>query len=202
MTRSRAILLRCILTLALAEAIGQTAAACTPKPWPSGSLPDKLDLPKSSQITQAWSCKDRLGEQLVVATHSTSAPGDIASTTELTFAKYRQTPTGWKKDWQARDFLTTAPTAMQPELILLGDYDGDGQVDVFLAYALPGQPAQPDEGKLLVFYKDQKYAIRGAVAHTPTDFGSRKTSANFLTLPPAIQERAFRLWDKLNSPRH
>ncbi|HEX5354764.1 MAG TPA: hypothetical protein VFW93_01005 [Aquabacterium sp.] len=205
MTSGQAILLRYVLVLALAGTGCLTATACAPKPWPAGTLPDKLDLPKASQITQAWSCKDRLGEQLVVATRSPGSPGsptEGARTTELTFSKYRQTATGWKKDWQARDFLNAPPASMAPELILLGDYDGDGQADVFLAYALPGPPAQSDEGKLLVFYKDQKYAIRGAVAHSPTDFGSRKTSANFLTLPQAIQERAFRLWDKLNSPRH
>lgn len=202
MTSGQAILLRYGLVLALAGTSCLTAKACAPKPWPTGSLLDKLDLPKASQITQAWSCKDRLGEQLVVAARSTGSPNEGAGTTELTFSKYRQTATGWKKDWQARDFLNAPPASMAPELILLGDYDGDGLADVFLAYALPGPPAQSDEGKLLVFYKDQKYAIRGAVAHSPTDFGSRKTSANFLTLPQTIQERAFRLWDKLNSPRH
>lgn len=202
MTRNQGILLRHGLVLALAGTTCLAATACAPKPWQPGSLPDKLDLPKSSQITQAWSCKDRQGEQLVVASRSIGSPSEGTRTTELTFSKYRQTAAGWKKDWQARDFLTAPPAAMAPELILLGDYDGDGQADVFLAYALPGQSAQPDEGKLLVFYKDQKYAIRGAVAHTLTDFGSRKTSENFLTLPQTIQDRAYRLWDKLNSPRH
>lgn len=180
------------------------AHACTTRPLPPAALPDSLELPKGSRVTQAWSCKDKLGEQLVLATLSTNSQPlpPSQSEAELTFLKFRQTPLGWKRDWQARDFLHDQPAQRTNELILLGDYDGDGQADVFLAYAIPGLPAEPDEGKLLVFYKDQKYAIRGAVARTPSDFGSRKLSANFLTLPQAIQTQAFRLWDKLNSPHH
>jgi hypothetical protein len=178
----------------------QPAQACTARTLPTKPLASQLDLPKESQITQVWSCKDTSGEQLVVAALA-HASGQTHGE-ELLFLKYTQTSNGWKKNWQARDFLNDATSASLPptEHVLLQDVDGDGLAEVFIAYSLPGQAAALDEGKLLVYYKDHKYAIRGAIARTPNDFGSRKIPASFLTLPPAIQNQALKLWDKLTTP--
>lgn len=182
------------------------ARACAARPIPLDSLAGKLDLPKQAWLTQAWSCRDTQGEELVIAAHApaiaqknSAHPGE-----ELLFQKYRQTSSGWKKDWQARDFLgptLTRHANSHAELILMGDFDHDGLADVFIAYSLPGQPVPPDEGKLLVFHKDQKYALRGAIARSRDDFGSRKITSHFLTLPQTLQDQALRLWDKLNTPR-
>lgn len=182
------------------------ALACTSRPQPLSSLTQRLgSLPADSQITQAWSCKDSTGEQLVVASRVATdahAPGRGPS---LLFQKFTHTAHGWKRHWQARDFPSPRAATIGPastsEVIHLGDYDGDGVADILIAYTLPGQPVPPDEGKLLIFYKDQKYAIRGAIARSPGDFGSRKMSSNFASLPQPIQARALQLWERVSTPR-
>lgn len=180
--------------------------ACSSRPQPLASLAERLgELPADSQITQAWSCKDRAGEQLVVAARVATDAHAPRHGPVLLFQKFTHTPHGWKRNWQARDFPRPVATALGPastgEVILLGDYDGDGVADILIAYTLPGQPMPPDEGKLLVFYKDQKYTIRGAIARSPGDFGSRKMFGNFASLPQPIQARALQLWERLSTPR-
>ena len=70
-----------------------------------------------------------------------------------------------------------------------------------MSYALPGQGLNPDDGKLLVFYKDRKYAIRGAVASGPGDFGTRTMDPGFNALPAAVQTFALDLWDAVALPK-
>lgn len=202
--RSLLMWLPAAVALGFALAAPSSALACAARPVPLDSLSGKLDLPKASWLTQAWSCHDAQGEELVIAAHAPAQKNGSGLGEELIFQKYRQTASGWKKDWQARDFLgpgLTSRANTSSELILIGDFDGDGLADIFIAYTLPGQPVPPDEGKLLVFHKDQKYALRGAIARSRNDFGSRKITARFLTLPQPLQDQALKLWDKLNMPR-
>lgn len=172
--------------------------ACTTRALPTASLNETLGLYTEGRVTQAWACKDASGEHVLMASRQASPDPQFAM--QLSFVKHTRTPSGWKKDWQARDFLVTPPGASMPEIMLIKDVDGDSLADVFIAYTLPGQDKATDEGKLLVFYKDKKYAIRGAIARTPDDFGSRKISPNFLSLPPVVQAQALQLWDKLSAP--
>lgn len=173
------------------------AATCAPHAVAPGVLKEP-GLPASGHVTQAWACKDAVGEHLIQAIHQAST--DPLWGTQLLFTKHTRTPSGWKKDWQARDFVLTPPSTPIAEILLIKDADGDSLADVFIAYTLPGQDKANDEGKLLVFYKDKKYAIRGAIARSPDDFGSRKISPDFLTLPQAVQTQALQLWDKLSAP--
>ncbi len=172
--------------------------ACTARALPLASLNETLGLRTEGHVTQAWACKDASGDHVLMAARLASPNPQLA--TQLSFVKQTRTPSGWKKDWQARDFLAATTNLIAPELMLIKDVDGDSLADVFIAYTLPGPDKTTDEGKLLVFYKDKKYAIRGVIARTPDDFGSRKVSDNFLTLPQPIQAQALQLWDKLSTP--
>jgi len=172
--------------------------ACTARALPLASLSETLGLRTEGHVTQAWACKDASGDHVMMAARLASPDPQFA--TQLSFVKHTRTPSGWKKDWQARDFLAATNTPGAPEFMLIKDVDGDSLADVFIAYTLPGQDKATDEGKLLVFYKDKKYAIRGVIARTPDDFGSRKVSDNFLALPQPIQAQALQLWDKLSTP--
>lgn len=175
------------------------AHACTARALPAAMLGPQMGLSTPGEVTQAWSCKDARGDHVLVVSHQ--ATGSKPQGTELLFTKRTRTAAGWKKDWQARDYLSEPPSsASNPEVVLMKDADGDGLADVFIGYALPRPTAASDEGKLLVYYKDRKYAIRGAIARTPSDFGSRKIDPDFSTLPQAIQTQALQLWDKISTP--
>jgi hypothetical protein len=185
-------------TILLLLAVGK-ASACTAVPLPLASVNDRLNMPIEGEISQAWACKDNAGEHIVLATRQ-NAPEPLQGT-QIQFAKFTKSASGWKRDWQARDFLLDAGNRISSsEIILLKDVDGDGLAETFIAYSLPGRTGEPDTGKLLVYFKDHKYAIRGAIAHTASDFGSRKMDAGFQALPAQIQSQALQLWDKLSPP--
>ena len=180
-------------------ACSASALACTnARTLSADTLKTQIGLLSQGQISQAWACTDKAGEHWVVA--SKLPLGDHEHKVQLLFAQFTRTASGWKKNWQARDFLPAQTKAASAEMIVIKDTDGDGLAEVFLAYALTGQAAAQGEGKLLVYYKDKKYAIRGAIAQTANDFGSRKIEPDFLTLPQPVQHQALQLWDKLSAP--
>lgn len=190
-----------LAALALWLMAGQ-AQACTARLLSPAAMAEQLSLHDGEQITQAWTCKDASGEQLLVAARRRAS--EALHGTHIQFYKLNKTKDGWKKVWQARDLRPdgrTQPVAsFADDILLLKDVNGDGLAEAYIAYALPGRGGEPDTGKLLVFYKDQKYTVRGAIARTAEDFGSRKTSANFNTLPTAVQAQALQLWDRLSMP--
>ncbi|MGC4062090.1 MAG: hypothetical protein QM749_15075 [Aquabacterium sp.] len=191
--------LQALASAILLLAVVGGARACTAVPLPLASVNDRLNVPLEGEISQAWACKDTVGEHIVLATRQ-MAPEPVQGT-QIQFSKFTKSASGWKRDWQARDFLLDSGSRISTsEIILLKDVDGDGLAEVFIAYSLPGRTGEPDTGKLLVYYKDHKYAIRGAIARTANDFGSRKMDAGFQALPAQIQAQALQLWDKLSPP--
>lgn len=85
-----------------------------------------------------------------------------------------------------------AGVAFLPELIDVGDIDGDGLIDpviVYRFYAADGDSDDDFSGriKLITFYKGQKVAIRAVTGMLD---GSRSTTAspNFFTLPKKAQD--------------
>lgn len=183
----------------LALAMAHPAGACTARAVPASVLGKQLGITEEGSLAQAWSCTDAGGEH--VLTISRVASSDRGQGTQLLFVKRTRTATGWRKAWQARDFVAEPmASAPGPELVMMKDVDSDGLADIFIAYALPRPTAASDEGKLLIYYKDHKYAIRGAIARTPDDFGSRKLDPAFGTLPQPLQLQALKLWDQLSLP--
>jgi hypothetical protein len=196
MTRPWARALACLSVLI---ALSGESIACTAVPLPLASVNDRLGMPIEGQVSQAWACKDSAGEHVVLATRQ-NAPEPLQGT-QIQFSKLTKASAGWKRDWQARDFLRDGGNHLtSSEIVLLKDVDGDGLAEIFIAYVLPGQTGEPDNGKLLVYVKDHKYAIRGAIARTANDFGSRKMDVGFQSLPTSIQTQAIQLWDRLSLP--
>jgi hypothetical protein len=191
--------LSALLGLLALAAPAWAGASCAPKPLALELVSAQITLAPLEQLTQAWACKDSQGDHIVTASRLPASDKRLG--TQLLFVKRTHTGSSWKKDWQARDFLPESPMTLAPvEIVTLKDADGDGLAETFIAYALRSPGALLDEGKLLVFYKDQKYAIRGAIPRTPDDFGSRKISPSFLTLPASVQAQALLIWDKLSVP--
>ncbi len=190
-------------------AVGATKAAIQPvkqAPFcPEQSLDltplqAELALPADEVLEQAWRCVDQDGEHLVTVSRVRN-PGQRA--TQVLFTQRTRLNGHWKKAWQARDFLLAPmdPTQRARNQVLLKDADGDGRMEAYIAYVLPGASQSVDEGKLLVFSRGKKYAIRGAIPRGPDDFGSRQIGSAFLELPGTVQSQALSLWDQLSKPR-
>jgi hypothetical protein len=178
------------------------AEACLVRTWSS----EPFKVPVEGKVAQAFSCKDAEGEQLFVETR---LPGHVVNgklqPTAVSFYKFTLQVNGHvSKRWQARDFVpadSRLSRSSKVERFTAKDVDGDGMLEAFIAYAVPGQSSNPDEGKLLVFYKDRKYAVRGAVALAPDGFSTRTLDPAFATLPTAVQSHALGLWDTVALPQ-
>jgi hypothetical protein len=192
---------------AVVLAAGSSVHACQVKPVPAQAL----KVPVDGVVVQAFSCKDAEGDHLFVESRLQGATVQGKTPpAELTFYKFTQTATGYIKRWHARDFApidersstgARATRAPRTDRFIVRDVDGDGIVEAFISYTLPGLAPNPDDGKLLVYYKDRKFAIRGAVAQGPGDFGSRTLDVGFATLPVTVQNYALNLWDTVSLPK-
>lgn len=190
---------------AVAWAGSAHAQACQPKP----SSPQDLKLPVDGQVVQAFACKDAEGDHLFI--ESRAQPDAVKGKPQplvLSFYKFTLGAGSPQRRWLARDFIpaeearaTPSNSPARSERLVVRDVDGDGVVEAFISYALPGRDGFISEGKLLVFYKDRKYAIRGAVAQRPDDFASRTLDPSFQTLPVSVQTFALTLWDQVALPR-
>ena len=166
---------------------------------------DQVKAPVEGRVAQAFNCKDLDGEQLFVETRLAGPTlNGKPQATALTFYQFTLNAQGLlTRRWQARDFappdsrLSRSP---QTHRFTARDVDGDGLAEAFIAYALPGAAFGPDEGKLLVFHKDRKYAVRGVVALAPGGFSTRNIDPGFELLPAAIQRHALQQWDALALP--
>ena len=190
---------------ALAWAGSAHAQACQPRP----ASPQDLKLPVDGQVVQSFACKDAEGEHLFI--ESRTQPDAVKGKPQpmvLSFYKFTLGAGMPQRRWLARDFIPVEDARVNPsnstarsERLVVRDIDGDGVVEAFISYALPGRDGVISEGKLLVFYKDRKYAIRGAVAQRPDDFASRTLDPSFQTLPVSVQTFALTLWDQVALPR-
>ncbi len=199
-----------LLRLALLSMLSTSALACTMRSVPA----DTVKAPVDGRVVQAFTCKDADGEHLFVESRQTLSTGAAgkAPSLALSFYKFTLGSSGsLLRRWQARDFVTQddpqplplprAARSPRVDRFVVRDVDGDGLAEAFVSYALPGQGLNPDDGKLLVFYKDRKYAIRGAVASGPGEFGTRTMDPGFGALPAAVQSFALDLWDAVALPK-
>jgi hypothetical protein len=198
-----------LLCLAMSSMLSTTVLACAMRSVPA----DTVKAPVDGRVVQAFTCKDTDGEHLFIESRQVlSSPAGKSPSLALSFYKFTLGSSGHLlKRWQARDFvmqddplpLPLPRTARSPRVdrFVARDVDGDGLAEAFVSYALPGQGLNPDDGKLLVFYKDRKYAIRGAVASGPGEFGTRTMDPGFSALPAAVQTYALGLWDAVALPK-
>lgn len=202
MIRPTAHLSRLLALSALTLTTGCQARACQTHAVP----PEQVTAPVEGKVAQAFSCKDAEGEQIFIETR---LPGNVVNgklqPTAVSFYKFTLQANGKAaKRWQARDFVpadSRLSRSPKVERFTAQDVDGDGVLEAFIAYAVPGQSGNPDEGKLLVFFKDRKYAVRGAVALAPEGFSTRTLDPSFATLPSAVQTHALGLWDTVALPQ-
>jgi hypothetical protein len=201
MAIDRRFLANALTAFAVVGAMVTPASACQTRPV----AVDQVKAPVEGKVAQAFACKDLEGEQLFIETRlAASVSNGKPQPTALTFYQFTLNAQGTlTRRWQARDFapsdsrLSRSP---QTSRFTARDVDGDGLAEAFIAYAMPGAAMGPDEGKLLVFHKDRKYAVRGVVALSPGGFSTRNIDPGFDMLPPAIQRHALQQWDALALP--
>ncbi|WP_266160214.1 M949_RS01915 family surface polysaccharide biosynthesis protein [Dyella silvatica] len=74
---------------------------------------------------------------------------------------------------------------------------GDGQALVVVPYWIDCDGLDPTDLKLIMVYKDRKYAIRGSLPHQQGDEITRTPGETFKELPAAVQKTALAYWEKV-----
>jgi hypothetical protein len=163
---------------------------------------EAADLPYEGKISQAQSCHDKEGRHLYFATQTLAVPSapDVGAS-EVHFYQYTQMPDGtYKKRWEGRDFVPGPGATIQILNFQLLDLNQDGLTEAYIGYTVSSAADNADEAKLLIYVKERKTAIRGAIARRAEDYASRSLDENFKQLPPEIQQHALTLWDELSLP--
>ena len=159
--------------------------------------PKEVDLDYTGKLIKAYECWDRLGVHVYVASRlQTGKFGDSSFRSELHFYKATNDHGGLISRWEARDIGEGLVEASFRQF-LVKDVDGDGISEAFISYELNGDGLDPDTRKVLVYYKDKKYAIRGRVAKQDGDQTTRSTDLDFETLPVSVRKLALQMWDGL-----
>lgn len=157
--------------------------------------PNEVDLGYTGKLIKAYECWDKEGVHLYVASGlQTRKFGDSGFHTELHFYKATNDHGGLINRWEARDMGEGLVEASFRQF-LVKDVDGDSISEAFISYELNGDGLDPDTRKVLVFYKNKKYAIRGRIAKQEEDQTTRSTDFDFDTLPVAVRKQALQMWD-------
>ena len=197
--------MHCALAISLALLTGLAALplgaqACQTHPLPL----DTVKVPVEGRVVRAFGCQDAQGEQVFVEARQPSPAGARQPGVAITFSQYTLNAGGNAvRRWVARDFApadSRLGRSPQVDRFTATDIDGDGLLDAFVAYSTATAPGAAEEGKLLVFHKDRKYAVRGTVALLPGDFSTRNMDPGFDTLPASVQRHALQLWDGMALP--
>jgi hypothetical protein len=107
---------------------------------------------------------------------------------------------GYVVKWDIKDTNGSFLCGVQMLTPLVDVIDaGDGEPLVVVPYWIACDGLDGTVVKLIMVYKDQKYAIRGTLPNQAEDHITRTPGANFNQLPPAVQKTAMAYWTKVEA---
>ncbi|BDU18750.1 hypothetical protein [Dyella sp. GSA-30] len=107
---------------------------------------------------------------------------------------------GYITRWEIKDTNGTALCGVQMLTSLVNVIDaGNGEPLVVVPYWIACDGLDGTSVKLIMVYKDQKYAIRGNLPNQDSDTLWHKPGTNFAQLPPAVQKTAEAYWQKVEA---
>jgi hypothetical protein len=107
---------------------------------------------------------------------------------------------GYLNRWEIKDSNGTYLCGVQMLTPLVDVIDaGDGEPLVMVPYWIACDGLDGTSVKLIMVYKDQKYAIRGNLPNQDTDSLWHEPGANFQQLPPVVQKTALAYWEKVEA---
>lgn len=107
---------------------------------------------------------------------------------------------GYVTKWEIKDSNGTALCGVQMLTSLVDVIDaGNGEPLVVVPYWIACDGLDGTSVKLIMVYKDQKYAIRGNLPNQDSDTLWHKPGSNFGQLPPVVQKTAEAYWQKVEA---
>jgi len=107
---------------------------------------------------------------------------------------------GYLVRWEIKDNNGSFLCGVQMLTRLVDVIDaGDGEPLVAVPYWIACDGLDGTSVKLIMVYKDRKYAIRGNLPNQDTDSLWHKPGANFQELPAVVQKAALKYWEKVEA---
>jgi len=151
---------------------------------------DKIPVPYAGTVLEAYEYKDVAGLHYYIATDVRTDKMD-----SLFVRCYTKTDTGFRKDWQIRDFSAYGIT--YETLLKITDINNDGVYETVFAYRVEGDVLNHGTLtiKLLLHYKNQKYAIRN-FTYYGSDENKLEMDQSFNAIPKQVKAFAINMWNK------
>jgi len=100
--------------------------------------------------------------------------------------------------WQIKESAEML-SSIDPHIkdVVVLDPGNDGIALVLLPYEIGVDGLDPNTAKLIAYYGDKKYAIRGSLPKEDGDEPSVKPDSSVATLPAPVQKAMWQLWKKV-----
>jgi hypothetical protein len=159
------------------------------------TVPAKAPIPVKfeGKVQECYEYKDAAGQHLLLATVTGEGKNFFCTAYTMANGAYTQ-------DWQIKDFAESE-IGMADDYSKFVDIDKDGIYETIIVYTYwTEKPKQKFVGatwKLLLNYKNKKYAVRAYEPDSDYDEPELKMDKSFDELPKAVKAYVTRYWDKL-----
>jgi len=157
------------------------------------TVPAKAPIPVKYEgaVQECYEYKDATGPHLLLATATGGGKNFLCTAYTLVNGNYVQ-------DWQIKDY-SSLEVAMADDYTKIADIDGDGIYETIIVYEYPTENNKygGTTWKMLLHYKNKKYAIRAHQKDSDYDEESLTMDPSFDTLPKSVKKYAMQYWNKL-----
>lgn len=163
-------------------------------------LPVSKDLPDYvGDAIKAYEIVDKGGHWVLVFSKlETGKIGENGYQSEFHAYRYLEDHGGYLLKWEIKDFGGNALCSpyFDPKNLAIADIDKDGSAETIFLYQISCDGLDPAVTKLMLHYKNTKYAIRGEVPQEEGGRPVKKMDKSFDTLPPAVKKYTSNFWDE------
>jgi hypothetical protein len=152
-----------------------------------GTIPVKFE----GKVQECYEYKDAAGLHLFLATATVGGKNFLATAYTLVNGTYVQ-------DWQIKDY-SSLEVGMADDYTKIVDIDKDGIYETIIVYQYPTENNKYNgtTWKMLLHYKNKKYAVRGHQKDSDYDHPEVTMDKSFDTLPKSVKDYVIRYWNKL-----
>lgn len=123
--------------------------------------------------------------------------GERGYKSEIYASKYTYTNGAYIKQWEVKEFNPSILVAVNfLGKIEVVDIDKDGAAETIFMYEVVPDGLDPITVKLMLHYKNKKYAIRGEIPQQSSDKSRMKIDPSFDLLPASVKTYAIEYWNR------
>lgn len=159
------------------------------------TVPPKAPIPVKfeGKVQECYEYKDAAGQHLLLATVTGEGKNFFCTA-------YARVNGAYMQDWQIKDYSELS-VGMADDYTKIVDIDNDGIYETIIVYSYwtekPNEKFVGTSWKLLLHYKNKKYAVRAYEPDSDYDEPELKMDKSFDALPKGVKAYVTRYWDQL-----